>query len=153
MSISRRGFVAALTSSAAALFVARHLPVLLPATTRRTVAIEFLAKAWNAHMRGKSSRKMPEAILAGRDLFDAFEGEMMTLQRETNQTYLVSPTPDYPLDSISPALPLVFKASRLYRSTVRGWWVGFNAEGVNAAGTHVSFGDIVGRTDIEKVIL
>lgn len=82
--ISRRGFIGAIATSAAGLFLAQHVPALLPKSVREKVAGRFLTDFWNEFMRGKSSKEMPRHMTASAELFDAFEGELVTLQRESS---------------------------------------------------------------------
>lgn len=80
-------------------------------------AERYLTREWNAYMRGRSLRDGYPQIAVGKDLFDAFERELVSLRRSS--TAYVEPK----------VRTLAFKSARLITEG-RGWrvkridWIG-----------------------------
>ena len=87
MKLSRRGFLGALATAAVGACVATKIPTsILPARVRTYAACEFLREKYNAWWMGRSggytdfSAPRPEMMLVGRELFQAYEGEIVALE-------------------------------------------------------------------------
>lgn len=79
-----------------------------PLAFRDTPVTWELTKAWNAHMKGKSSKDMPATMQMDDDLFTAFEDEIVALNRSA---HFVAGKDFAPL----------LKTTRVYRTGQPGW--------------------------------
>lgn len=90
---SRRGFFGLLATGAVGACVATRVPTwVLPEPVRRRAACEFLRRAYNDHARGKGVDRMPREMYVGRELYEAYWGELLTHERFVAVTY----EPDVP---------------------------------------------------------
>lgn len=107
-SLSRRGFLGLLATATVGACVAAKVPTgWLPEPIQRLAACEYLRKHYNAWANGR--REMPGGLLAGRELFEAFEGEIAANMRFTT------------LDMADRGIPsLLFKGCSLVADG-RGW--------------------------------
>lgn len=79
--MNRRGFLGLLARGAVGVCVVAKIPTaLLPAQVRTRAACEFLRKAYNDFHGGRMDR-MPREMYAGRELYDAYEGELAANER------------------------------------------------------------------------
>ena len=82
--ISRRGFFGALATAAVGACLATKIPTsFLPQPVRYRAACEYLLKKYHAHTKGLgvSAEKWPKAILVGRELYEAYESELVPMER------------------------------------------------------------------------
>jgi hypothetical protein len=117
---SRRGFLGLLATGAVGACVAAKIPTaLLPQPVRTRAACEFLRKAYNdacerARIEGWPTngewRWHPHEMYAGRELYEAFEGELIA-----NERFVMANTDDR-------GESLMFKGARLFPEG-RGWTV------------------------------
>lgn len=109
--MNRRGFLSLLATGAVGACVAAKVPTgWLPEPVQRYAACEFLRKAYNDFSRGRFGQR-PREMFAGRELYEAFEGEIIA-----NQRYVLTPY------KICKGESLMFKGLRL-RPEGRGWTV------------------------------
>ena len=81
MGMNRRGFLGALATGLVGACVATKIPTaILPAPVRTRAACEFLRKAYNDYSGGQVGRH-PREMFVGRELFEAFEGELIANER------------------------------------------------------------------------
>lgn len=115
--ISRRGFIGAIATSVTGIFLAQHLPAVLPRTFKKHAAGRFLTETWNTYMKGKGLKDMPGHMTASAELFDAFEDDLVTLVRERPDTYCG------PFCGKDGPKTLMFKCTTLHRgqSCPHGW--------------------------------
>lgn len=80
--ISRRGFFGALATAAVGACVATKIPTaFLPQPVRSRAAVEYLLKHYRAHTEGAGlSGEWPRAMLVGRELYEAYESEVVALE-------------------------------------------------------------------------
>jgi len=111
---SRRGFLGLLATGAVGACVAAKIPTaFLPAKVRTRAACEFLRDAYMAHY--KSRGVYPREMRVGRELFEAFEGELVVHERFVEAW----------VDDGKPyRRGLAFKGARVYEEG-RGWVVRF----------------------------
>ena len=77
---TRRGFLGLLATGAVGACVAAKIPTsLLPAPVRARAACEFLREHYHAYCRGGAGRH-PWAFLVGRELFEAYESELVAIE-------------------------------------------------------------------------
>lgn len=120
MALTRRGFLGLLATGAVGACVATKLPTgWLPEPVRRRAACEFLRRehnAWVAAHRGEGL-VFPQRMTAGRELFEAYEGELLA-----NELFTAYDT-DW---RTNPSLR--FKGTNLY-SVGEGWRVECHGDG------------------------
>jgi hypothetical protein len=79
--MNRRGFLGALATGLVGACVATKVPTgWLPEPVRRTAAREYMRKAYNEYARGVVMNH-PRAMLVGRELYEAYEGELVAMER------------------------------------------------------------------------
>lgn len=114
--LSRRGFLGLLaTGAVGACVAAQVLTGWLPEPVRRRAACEYLREEWLTFAR--VHRRGPQQMTAGRELFEAYEGERLANERLTlyGADWRTNPS-------------LTFKGARLY-SVGRGWRVACHGDG------------------------
>ena len=108
--ISRRTFLTALSTAAVSACVATQIPTgWLPVASRRLAACEVLRRVFHDYSM-HSLNRVPARMYAGRELFEAYESELMK-----NQRFAWCDAPDE-----QGRVPLMFKGIRLYERG-RGW--------------------------------
>lgn len=84
MNMNRRGFLGALATGLVGACVATKIPTsLLPQPVRYRAACEFLLKHYHAHTKGLAvigGAGWPNAILVGRELYEAYESELVAVE-------------------------------------------------------------------------
>lgn len=121
MDLNRRSFLTRLAGGLVGACVLAKVPLeWVPTGVKKYAATEYLTKAWLAHTKGTGVRYYPVNMLAGSDLFDAFESEVQVCQRFVNEDTQRAGWHN-----------LAFKSAILRRSPKRGWWV--ECEGANEA--------------------
>lgn len=78
MKLSRRGFLGLLSTGVVGTCVVAKLPTSwIPAPIRRYAALEFMRQQFNAWMQQQATNRdeLPDEIVLGTDLYDAFEAE------------------------------------------------------------------------------
>lgn len=79
MALTRRGFLGALATGAVGLCVAAKAPTgWLPAAARESVACEYMRKRYHAWVKGRAGFAAPYAMVVTRDLYEAFQGELVS---------------------------------------------------------------------------
>lgn len=80
--MNRRAFLRGLATVGIAIAVpANVIKAFTGPEPLRDSASMYLTKAWNAYMKGKSSKSAPKYIVAGRDLFQGISQELTSVQR------------------------------------------------------------------------
>lgn len=118
--MNRRGFLKALGRGSVAALVLAHVPTAAIqsvglAEPARERAIEFLRRAWLAHVKG-NPLNAPRRGVVGRDLLEAYEAEL-----NDNGRFVV-----VAVDSFRHGTGVMFKGTPLF-SQGRGWRVEFQS--------------------------
>lgn len=111
---TRRGFFGALATATVGACIASRIPTAwLPQPVKTRAACEFLRKAYNDYARGSGASGGPREMYAGRELYEAYESELIASQRfYWSWTTSEEPTREW----------LAFKGARLFNEG-RGWTV------------------------------
>lgn len=109
---SRRGFLRRLGIGTVGVLALASVPAALVKTVglgehARLYACEHLRKVYNAYAKGRPASQHPKAMVCGRELFEAYEGELLANQRFTPHHYGPS--------------TLMFKGAEM-RAAGRGWY-------------------------------
>lgn len=116
MMYSRRGFIGLIGLS----LIGAGLPSgWLPKTVKRESAVAYMTQEWNKWARGRGGRAGRFNAYAGRELYEAFSNELMSIQRFTS----TAPNDDYK-SSFPLYHYLVFKGGKL-RVEGEGWRIRF----------------------------
>lgn len=109
MAMTRRGFFGLLATGAVGACVAAKVPIgWLPEPVRRTAALDFLRSEYYKFAKGDGVT-FPRRMTAGRELYEAAEGEFLAYER-----FIV-----YPVTAVP---SILFKGARL-ECVGEGWRV------------------------------
>jgi len=110
--LSRRTFLTRVAGGVVGACVVAQIPTsVLPITVRKYAALDYLRRHYNLYTQGLG--KPPNMGFCGRELFDAYESELLPISRWTdNRTAEVGPT------------RLAFKSAML-QPAGPGWFVQF----------------------------
>lgn len=90
-------------------------------------ATKFLVEAFNKHSKGRGGNSLPQNMWASGDLFDAFKGECLAIERIVPDRAHVCGSPHcWCRPSHNIVHELRFKSSKLHRVNLPGWWVTFS---------------------------
>ena len=86
--MNRRGFLQRLGLGVTGALVLAHVPakivqVVVGEDTARLYACEYLRKVYNDYAKGRPLNEYPRQMIAGRELFQTYEGELSQMQRFT----------------------------------------------------------------------
>ena len=87
MKLGRRGFFGALATAAVGACIATKIPTaFLPQPIRYRAACEYLSQRYHAYTKGLSfaAGNWPRAMLVGRELYEAFESELVAIEAFTD---------------------------------------------------------------------
>jgi len=113
--MNRRSFFTKLAGGIAGAVVISKLPVSwVPTEVRKQAASTFLTHEWRRFMNGRKGSPAAEGY-ATADLYDAFESELVPMQRFV---WVEPGKPDVPR--------LMFRNARLFRKDTPGWAVTWN---------------------------
>ena len=112
--VSRRAFIQRFTVGVVGALALAHVPAAVVKAVgltepARRYACEYLRKVYYDAMRGNPASQCPRRMEAGRELFEAYEGELIACERFTSTA-----------DSYSGPPELLFKGARL-QCVGRGW--------------------------------
>lgn len=110
MALTRRGFIGLLSTGLVGACVVTKVPTgWIPEPIRKRVACDYLRREFNAWVG--AHKDFPGGLIAGRELYEAFEGELIRNERFTLASARGDGEPS-----------LVFKGRRL-KARGRGWTV------------------------------
>ena len=94
--MNRRAFLQRVGLGVAGALALAHVPAAIVKTvvgeqTARRYASEYLRRVYNDHCKGRPISEHPHRMEAGRELFEAFEGELIANERFTSAPEIGGP--------------------------------------------------------------